>query len=232
MNAAQVNRGSGAGETLLQRVVLSEQVKEYIVNAILNGEFKPGDRIVESSLARSLGVSQAPVREAIRDLVLLGFLETEPYKGTSVRSFSREDLWEVYAVRAALEALAARLATGHLTEADVKTLEGILNEMVKAGRDQDLDKMTLLDNDFHETILQISGNKLLYQLWRTLQFGYWTIVTAKIGSFELEYLAARHGELLDALKTGDPELAMRTMRAHIEDLGKPPAGPELENGQG
>ncbi|NJN92643.1 MAG: GntR family transcriptional regulator [Anaerolineales bacterium] len=85
---------------ILPRLVLSEQIKDYIVEAILRADLKPGDRIVESALARQLGVSQAPVREAVRDLVLLGFLETEPFKGTSVRSFSPEELLEVYAVRA------------------------------------------------------------------------------------------------------------------------------------
>jgi DNA-binding GntR family transcriptional regulator len=64
--------------TMLERVVLGEQVKEHIMEAILNGDFGSGDRLVAGSLARQLGISQAPVREALRDLVLLGFIETEP----------------------------------------------------------------------------------------------------------------------------------------------------------
>jgi DNA-binding GntR family transcriptional regulator len=103
MDLARLASNSKMETQHLPRIVLSERVKEYIVEAVLNGEMKPGDRIVESSLARHLGVSQAPVREAIRDLVLLGFLESEPYKGTSVRSFTAEELWETYTVRAALE---------------------------------------------------------------------------------------------------------------------------------
>jgi DNA-binding GntR family transcriptional regulator len=230
MSAARMQQNSETDEALLPRVVLSDQVKEFIVDAIMSGEFKPGDRVVESSLARRLGVSQAPVREAIRDLVLMGFLETEPYKGTSVRSFSPEELWEVYTVRAALEALGARLASARLTEADVETLREILNEMIDAGRKHDLDRMTRLDNNFHETIMQVSDNKLLYQLWQTLRFGYWTIVTAKMSSFDLEYLAVRHETLLEALESRDPQIAMVAMQHHIEDLGKPPTNIEAENG--
>lgn len=207
---------------ILARLVLSEQVKKYVVEAILSGELKPGDRIVESALARQLGVSQAPVREAVRDLVLLGFLEAEPYKGTSVRSFSPEELYECYSVRAALEALAARTAATRLTEADVQSLRQILDEMIGAAQKHDVEQMIRLDNNFHETILQISGNRLLYQLWKTLQFGYWTIVTTRISSFDLEYLATRHEELLEALITRDPQKAMHAMQSHIEDLGKPP----------
>jgi DNA-binding GntR family transcriptional regulator len=220
-NHGQTN-ASGEGQHL-PRVVLSDRVKEYIVEAVLNGELKPGDRIVESSMARELGVSQAPVREAIRDLVLLGFLESEPYKGTSVRSFTYEELWETYTVRAALESLAARLAATHLTDADADRLQGILDEMMEAAHRQDRDRLVQLDNRFHEMILKISRNKTLHQLWKTLQFGTWSIVTYRKSSYDPAYLAARHGELLDALKTGDPEKAAHTMQHHIEDMGKPPA---------
>ncbi|MFP4344727.1 MAG: GntR family transcriptional regulator [Anaerolineales bacterium] len=221
MNAVSLN-SRGSESKSLTRVVLSEQVKEHIVEAILKGEFQPGERIIESALARELGVSQAPVREAIRDLVILGFLETEPYKGTSVRSFTTDELWEVYAVRGALESLAARLAAENLTQADGERLEAILEEMIEAGRQQDQEGIARLDNEFHEAILQISGNKLLYQLWKSLEFGQWTIVTYKVTTLDLEYLATRHEELLEALKSGQPERATDAMQHHLEDLGKPP----------
>jgi len=229
MSVTRMRPNSEENGTQLTRVVLSDQVKAFLIDAIMGGEYKPGDRIIESALARQLGVSQAPVREAICELAQMGFLETEPYKGTSVRSFTPGELWEVYTVRAALEALAARLAAPRVSDDDIETLQGILDEMLEAGRKQDLDRMTELDNDFHRTILQIANNSLLYQLWQTLQFGYWTIVTAKMSTFDLEHLAARHGELLAALKTHDPQKAMDAMRRHIEDLGKPPLEPEAED---
>jgi DNA-binding GntR family transcriptional regulator len=207
--------------SLLGRVVLGDQVKEHIVEAILNGEFKSGERLVASTVARRLGVSQAPVREALRDLVLLGFLETEPFKGTTVRSFTAKELYEVYTVRAALESLAARLAAEKLTDEDVETLRGVLDEMIHAAQERDEKRMVRLDNRFHETILQISGNDLLYQLWQVLQFGYWTIVTTRTSTSNLEELARRHNALLDALISRNPKKAEVAMRSHIEDLGKP-----------
>jgi DNA-binding GntR family transcriptional regulator len=82
--------------------------------------------------------------------------------------------------------------------------------------------MVRLDNRFHETILQISDNQLLYQLWQTLQFGYWTIVTARSSSYDLEELARRHETLLEALVTRVPQKASVAMQRHIEDLGRPP----------
>jgi DNA-binding GntR family transcriptional regulator len=219
VNGANPNENGGLG-----RVVLGDQVKEYVIEAIMNGEFQPGDRVVASALARQLGVSQAPIREAIRDLVLLGFLENEPFKGTSVRSFSPKELNEVYTVRAALESLAARLAAERLTDQDASALSDTLEKMIQAAQEQDEEGMVRLDNCFHETILQISDNGLLYHLWQTLQFGYWTIVTARSSSYDLEELARRHESLLEALKTRDPHRAAVAMQRHIEDLGRPPEG--------
>lgn len=209
-------------EGFLLRDLLSDKVRDFLIEAILSGEFQPGERIVESSLARRLGVSQAPVREAMRDLVLMGFLQVEPYKGTSVRRLSAEDLHEVYTVRAALESLAARQAAARLSESTVNTLQHLLEEMIEAGRNQDFSKMTRLDTEFHETIVSASGNQLLYRLWQALRFGVWTIITAKISSFNLEELALRHRDLLEVLKTQDPDQAFRAMKQHIEELGRPP----------
>ncbi|HSJ52640.1 MAG TPA: GntR family transcriptional regulator [Anaerolineae bacterium] len=226
MNGMSFYSDSEAENKHVPRVVLSDRVKQYIVEAVLSGELKPGDRIVENAMARLLGVSQAPVREAIRDLVLLGFLKTEPYKGTSVRSFTPEELWETYTVRAALEALATRLAAPRLTEDDVATLQRILDAMLEAARHQDRDRLVYLDNAFHEAILKFSRNQTLYQLWKSLQYGIWSIVTYRKSTLDPEYLAARHGELLEALKSGDPERATRVMQNHIEEMGTPPEGGE------
>lgn len=221
---------TGKNEAVLGRIVLSDQIKEWLIKAILNGEFKSGDRIVTSALAKQWGVSQAPVREAIRDLVLLGFLENVPFRGTSVRSFTSEDLQEVYQVRAALEALSARLAAERMNDEDVQALRMILDEMIKAAQEHDETGMVFLDNQFHETIMKIAGNKVLLQLWKTLQFGYWTIVSARISSFDLEHLAKRHDALLEALKTRDPQKAADAMRRHIEELGKPLEMKEVKDG--
>lgn len=221
--------GGEEGEGAFPKVALSDRVRDFIIKAIMSGEMRPGQRIVESALARQLGVSQAPVREAIRDLVLMGFLETEPYKGTFVRSFTTEELYEVYTLRAALESLAARLAAPRVTEQDLAALQDVLEQMVEAGKARDGSRMVRLDNVFHEMIVKLSGNRLLYRLWQTLRFGYWTIVTTRVSEYNLEELAKRHEDLLKALQTRNPQKAMAAMRRHIEDLGKPPENFGQEN---
>ena len=216
-----LKRISKNAENCMPRSVMSDQVKDIIVEAILNGELKAGDRVVETTIAELLGVSQAPVRDAVRDLCMMGFLKSEPYKGASVRSFTSEELNEVYLVRAALESLAARLAASRLKQRDVKVLRTILDDMIAAGQKEDIRGMTKLNNEFHETIIKISGNKLLHQIWKTLQFGQWTLVTVRMSEYNLEYLARRHEELLEALKSGDSYIAMMAMQHHIEVFGRP-----------
>ena len=212
-------------DTHFPRVILSQRVKEYIIDAILKGEYQPRDRIMETNLARRFGISTAPVREAIRELIVMGFLESQPYKGASVRSFSQRDLWEYYSVRASLESVAARQAAPRITEADISCLQAILDEMIQAAQNQDTDGVIRLDNKFHETILHIAQNKLLYQVWKTLEFGVWTMVIYRMGQFEANFLALRHKQVLEALKTRDPETAALTMLHHLEDLGTPPEIP-------
>jgi DNA-binding GntR family transcriptional regulator len=151
----------------------------------------------------------------------MGFLNSEPYKGATVRSFSQEDLNEVYLVRASLESLSARLAAPLITDKDIKKLENILKAMVSAAKKGDLKGTALLNTEFHETILKISGNRLLHKIWKTLQFGYWAIATATRPEFDLVHSAVRHADLIEVLKTKDSKKAQKVMQKHIEDLGRP-----------
>jgi DNA-binding GntR family transcriptional regulator len=85
------------GNTVIHRRVLRDEVADYLIDAILSGSFRPGEKIVETRISKELQVSQGAVREAIRDLIAQGFLETEPYKGTRVREFTPGELGDYYA---------------------------------------------------------------------------------------------------------------------------------------
>lgn len=205
-------------EESLQRTLLGEQIRDRVIEAIMTGEYKPGDRVVAKTLAERLGVSQSPVREALHDLVLLGFLDNIPFKGTSVRCFSEEELRGVYEVRAALESLGARLAAQRLTAEDAQGLRDTLDRMMAAAQAQDEESMIKLDSKFHEEIIRIAGNAMLQQVIKNLELGYWTNFTTRISGYTLEQLARRHETLLTALESGDPEMAMITMQHHIMNL--------------
>jgi DNA-binding GntR family transcriptional regulator len=197
------------------RTVISEQIKEQLMEEIFRHKYKPGERLVESALAKELNVSQTSVREALRSLVAMGFLESEPFKGITVRSLSRQDLWEVYTVRAALESLAAFHAAQRITSEQIEELEEICEEMVEAAKAGDAHRRTLLNIEFHKALIRASGFKLILKLFDNLQFGSWSLMTGTFTSMDAVKIASRHRRLIEALKTGDPEQASRTVREHI-----------------
>lgn len=213
----QKNENEDSG---ISRRTLREQVKENLVQRILDGEFAPGDRIVEIRLAQELGISQGAVRESIRELEWMGFLETKPYSGTRVKALSLKDLKKLYPVRAALESLAARLALPNLTKEGIDALESLVDEMVKVSEEGDERGMVERNYAFHRTIILASKNEFLIQSWSMFQFSYWTSLSTAHLSDSLVYLAKRHYEILEALRSGDPERAARAMKQHIEELIK------------
>jgi DNA-binding GntR family transcriptional regulator len=203
------------------RVVISEQIKEQLIEDIFYRRYKPGDKLVESTLARDLNVSQTTVREALRSLIAMGFLESEPFKGITVRSFTKQDLWEVYTVRAALESLSIRQLAVKITDEQIEELEQIVEDMVEAGARGDIPHRTMLNIEFHKTLIRESGNQLILRLFDNLQFGSYSLMTGSISKMDPVQIAARHRVLIDALRTRDPEKAAEAMRAHIESVGQP-----------
>jgi DNA-binding GntR family transcriptional regulator len=209
------------GKKRLTRTVLSEQIKQQLMEDIFHRKYKAGDRIVESALARELGVSQASVREALRSLIAMGFLENEPFKGTTVRSFTAEDLLEVVTVRIALETLAGQLSIRRITDEEIAELERITAEMIAASKEGDTQRRIRLNIAFHEKLVQTSGNKLLVQLYNYMHFGNWSLLTGNLSEMDSIQIATRHGILIDALKSRDPDKVARAIREHVESTTKP-----------
>src|SRR5262245_14412133 len=110
----------------LERRVFREEIREQLLEDILNGNLPPGARIVETRIAQQFGVSQGPVREALRDLELFGFVVSSPFRGTQVRKISTDDLLQIYPIRAALEGVAARAAAVRIDDATLAHLEELI----------------------------------------------------------------------------------------------------------
>jgi len=201
----------------VSRVVLREQVKELILQRILTGFYPPGDRLVETRIAQELGTSQAPVREALRDLELLRFVESAPFKGARVREISEEELLEIYPVRAALEELAAREAAVRL-DGIVGVLEGELEAMHKAADEGDLHEQVVHDVNFHRLIVEAAGNRILLDVWCSLRIESRTIITAVRTGMDGHEIAERHRPVLDALRDRDPDRAGAALRRHLEEF--------------
>jgi DNA-binding GntR family transcriptional regulator len=199
------------------RNVLSEQVKDRILQWILEGDLAPGSRIIETRVARELGVSQAPVREALRDLTTLGIVEMKPYRGASVRQPSKTDLVEAMEVRAELEALAARQAATKMTSACLEELQSLIDEMHALAEAGDAHGHARNNTAFHETVVRASGNQTLMRTWSMLEPYARTYVTAMVPGTDLVWLGDRHSAILEALESGDPEAAAETMRTHARE---------------
>jgi len=205
----------------LKRTVLSEQIKEQLMEDIFHKKYEAGDRIVESALARELGVSQASVREALRSLIAMGFLENEPFKGITVRSFTEQDLMEVITVRVALETLACQLAAKRVTDEEINELENIVDEMIKASKEGNVDKRIHLNILFHEKLVETSGNKLILQLYKYMRFGTWSLLTGHLSEMDPMQISSRHRILLDALRSRDIDRITAAVRDHIESTSLP-----------
>jgi DNA-binding GntR family transcriptional regulator len=198
----------------LEREILSERVKDRILTWILEGELAPGSRIVETRVARQLGMSQAPVREALRDLATLGFVEMRPYRGARVRRPSKKELTEAIEVRAELEALAGRLAATRRSDQCLEDLERLFVEMAEAADRDDPHDHAVKNAGFHARIVKSAHNGTLERLWSMLEPFSRTYVTASAPGMDLHWLSERHRALLDAIRDGDPERAAATMREH------------------
>lgn len=189
------------------------------MDSILSGRLAPGDRIVETRVARQFGVSQAPVREALRDLELFGFIVSSPFRGAIVREISVEELAQIYPIRAVLEGLAARDAAIRITDAGVKRLERLLATLRRAASRGDRRAAVDADFAFHLAIVEASGNGLLKQFWERMRLATTTFLTVSKSEHSLGEIADRHTPVLDALRARDAGAAEAAMRRHIEEPG-------------
>ena len=138
----------------VSRSVLADQVRDRLLEGILDGHYPPDTRIIETQVARELGTSQAPVREALRALEGLGIVEITPFRGARVRRPSKHEIIEAYAVRSTLETLGARLAVPRMSDADVAELAGHLRAMHAAAADHDGHGVAEADARFHGRIVE------------------------------------------------------------------------------
>jgi DNA-binding GntR family transcriptional regulator len=205
-----------SAKVIVSRTVLREQVKEVLLERILAHDYAPGDRLVETRIAQELGVSQAPVREALRELETLRFVESAPFKGAWVREVSDDELAEIYPIRAALEEVAARAAAERLGG----KVTGLEREIARMQKAKDLREQVEHDVRFHKLIVEASGNTRLIELWESLQVEARTMITAIRTGLDPLDVARRHEPIVDALRRSDAEAAGQEIRRHVEDFGR------------
>lgn len=207
-------------EALVERTVLSDQVKDRLLERIVSGELEPGSRIVETRVAREFGISQAPVREALRSLATLGLVEMRPHRGAWVRKPNQKELIEAVQVRGVLEAFAAELAAPTISDELILDLERLLEEMLDLAANGDALAQAHKNAEFHATVVSAAGNAMLERTWKLLEPFSQTYLTATVPGVDLMWLAKRHKPIVDALKARDPEAAALVMRHHLEQAAE------------
>ena len=203
----------------VNRTSLRTQIKEILLARILDGEYQPGDRLVEMQIAQEFGISQAPVRESLRELEALGFVESEPYRGTRIRAVTKAELTEIYPVRAALEEVAARAAAQRLA-GRIEALAAELAAMHQAAEKGDLYEQVQHDVEFHRLIVEASGNRVLQDVWRSLRIEARTLISALKADIGGHEIAEMHRPVLEALAEGNAEKAGALLRKHVEYFGE------------
>jgi DNA-binding GntR family transcriptional regulator len=186
-----------------------------ILQRIVDGAYGPGQRLIETQIARELACSQAPVREALRDLEQLGCVAYAPNRGCSVRAFSLDELLEAYPVRAVLEGLAAEQAASRIGEEQLAELAAHVADMRACAERGDAHEQARANVRFHATVVHAARNRTLLRQWNLLEPFARTYLTVARAHVDLQALAARHEPILDALRRGDAAAAGDAMREHL-----------------
>jgi DNA-binding GntR family transcriptional regulator len=203
---------------VLARSVLADQVKDRLLEDILAGRYAPDSRIVETQVARELGTSQAPVREALRGLAALGVVEITPFRGARVRRPTRRELLEAYAVRSALETLAAQLAVPRMHDDDVAELGRYMDAMQMAAGARDGHAVAEADASFHGRIVELADNATLVKVWRSLEPFSRTYLTLVVPGADPQWSADLHPPILAALRARDVGAVVAALQGHFDDV--------------
>ena len=196
------------------RVTLSGQVRNYILTKILNGEFEPGERLIEMKIANQMQTSQAPVREAIRELESTGLLENLPNRGSRIRQISNQELSDIYDVRAQLEGYAAELVCRKKIEI-ADELELAVKQMHSAALQDNLMLFSSKNHEFHLIIIKYAGNEILLKTWLTLHIQIKTFLIVNRLEKNLTNLANSHNAIVDAFRLLDDKKARTEIINHI-----------------
>lgn len=197
-----------------QHLPLHDQVLTALRTAIINGDYLPGQRLTEDRLAEDFGVSRNPVREALRVAQSEGFVVSLPRKGAVVASPSPTTVTDIFAVRERLEPLAARLAAERADVGGVADLRDMLDQAREATDAGDLSRVAELNSALHLRILHLSGNPWLTaiatSLYLHVQWVFRVGAAARAPHSWKEHIA-----LVDAIESGDPDLAERCAASHV-----------------
>jgi DNA-binding GntR family transcriptional regulator len=189
-------------------------IRSTLLKRISEGAYLPGERLKEMALAREFEVSQAPVREAFRELETLGLLVSEHYRGTRVRGISSQEIHDAYQLRGYLEEIAVQLIPpGKLKDA-IASIEALQALMRTAALTGDADGFARANTKFHRSIVSLASNQTLLKVWDSLEIGMLSRLNLQKNEKKLRSLAEIHQPIVDSLKSGDLKRTGVMLREH------------------
>lgn len=198
---------------------IAEKAYSAIRERVLSGEYPAGSRLREEELAEAVGVSRTPVREALRRLDAEGVVEFVPNRGAQVAVWSRQDLEEIFSLRALLEGYGARLAASKMEPAELDELAALADQMetiARRGIEGHYDQMALLNGRFHRLVLEAARNRRLATLVGSIvELPLQQRTLRRYSDEDLTRSMRQHRELIDALAAGDTKWAEAVMQAHV-----------------
>ena len=208
-------------DTMNEYLPLRDVVFNTLRRAIITGEFAPGERLMEISLANRLGVSRTPVREAIRKLELEGLVIMIPRKGAQVAKITEKSLRDVIEIRCVLEEFAASLACERITSERKQQLKEAHENFVKAVQDGDVLDIVEKDERFHDAIFHATCNDRLITIINNLREQFYRYRMEYVRDIDQHtVLVNEHEKLLHAIYNQDSETARQIMRTHLENQQK------------
>jgi DNA-binding GntR family transcriptional regulator len=211
---------------------IADQIAEMIRRLILSGELRPGERVVESRIAKQLGVGQPTVREALVALEHEGLISRKTNQGCHVTAFTRDEIEDILRIREQLEALAVEQAIDRASDDDLRQLELLAHEMARVAKENDAQSFHSCDQLFHETLWRASGNPFLARLLSQTMLpllAFLFIRSVRVaGSLDLVHSADAHVEIAQCLLNRDRARA----RAVIDDKFRLFARQHLERYEG
>lgn len=203
-------------EGKINNLPIREQIFKKVRMMILNYELKPGDKLIEGQLAEQLGVSRTPVREALHRLEEEGLIEIFPRRYCLVKGITIDSIHEINLIRANLEPLTAVIAVEKLTDEDLTKLDNILSQSKKALSEKDIENLILLNDEFHNLIIQSANLPRITKLLENLQDYYMFFRRSYMKKDELaERTMKEHFEILTALESRDKDLVEKAYKHHV-----------------
>jgi DNA-binding GntR family transcriptional regulator len=217
---------------VIRKTTYKDQVIEYVYELILDGRYSPGDQIKESLLAKELGISRAPVREALKELIAYGIIDYKPQVGNFIALVSAKQIADAYTTRGILEGYAIMATRDRFSEDDFEELKSLVDRMRKEAERGNKKMVVQVGHEFHHLLISKNNNVQLAEYMNRLSlklhvmfYKHWNDL------YSPREIGERHMRIVTSLMSGDPAEIERTVREHYSESGSKIAAIYKANGQ-